>query len=348
MLHIDGATKSGSGTIVRYAVAFASLLGQELHLTNIRAKRRNPGLQPQHLKSLEACAQMCMAKIEGASLGSREIFYRPGDDIEGGYYQWDIGTAGSTTMLVMTILPLACFGKKETLVRITGGVFQDFAPSAYHMQHVLLPTLRKMGIHAELSIIRPGYYPRGGGIIEARIRPVANQIEPLRLAERGNIVSIKGIALSSRLKERRVSERMAEECLRALKAKGYQAQIESVWDETSVQEGASFALWAETDSGCLLGADMAGRRGRSSEEIGRYVSKTLIEDLESGATVDRYLADQVILFAALAQGTSEYLIPRMTDHVDTNLWLVERFGAKTEIEGQRVRIQGIGHKREGQ
>lgn len=348
MLHIDGATKSGSGTIVRYAVAFASLLRQELHLTNIRAKRRNPGLQPQHLKSLQACAQMCAAKIEGASLRSGEIVYRPGGDIEGGYYQWDIGTAGSTTMLVMTILPLACFARQETRVRITGGLFQDFAPSAHHMQQVLLPTLRKMGIHAELSIVRPGYYPRGGGIIEARIRPVTNHIQPFKLVERGNIVSIKGVALSSRLKERRVSERMAEECQRALRAKGYEAQIESVWDETSVQEGASLALWAETNSGGLLGADMAGRRGRSSEEIGRYVARTLMEDIESGATVDRYLADQVILFAALAHGTSEYLIPRMTDHVDTNLWLVEQFGASTGIEGNRVRITGIGHNRGGQ
>ena len=134
---------------------------------------------------------------------------------------------------------------------------------------------------------------------------------------------------------------MAEECQRALKAKGYEAQIESVWDEASIQEGASLALWAETDTGCLLGADMAGRRGRSSEEIGRYVAETLLEDIEAGATVDRYLADQVILFAALAHGTSEYLIPRMTDHVDTNLWLVEQFGARTDVEGQRA---DTGHR----
>ncbi len=345
MLHIDGATKSGSGTIVRYAVAFASLFRQELHLTNIRARRRNPGLQPQHLRSLEACAQICRASIEGAGLGSREIVYRPGHDTEGGYYEWNIATAGSTTMLLMTILPLAGYARQETRVRISGGLFQDFAPSAHHMQHVLLPTLREMGVHAELTIIRPGYYPRGGGIVEAKIKPVATQLEPLRLMERGNIISIRGIALSSRLKRRRVSERMAEECQRALKAKGYEAQIESVRDEASVQEGASLALWVETDTGCLLGADRAGERGRSSEEIGRYVARTLVEDMESGATVDRYLADQVILFAALAHGTSEYIIPRMTDHVDTNLWLVERFGARTEIEGQRVRIQGIGHRR---
>jgi RNA 3'-terminal phosphate cyclase (ATP) len=317
-------------------------------MTNIRAKREKPGLQPQHLKSLQACGQLCAAKIEGASLGSKEITYQPGREIEGGYYEWDIGTAGSTTMLVMTILPLACFARKETRVRISGGLFQDFAPSAHYMQHVLLPTLGKMGIHAELNIIRPGYYPRGGGIIEARIRPVAKQIEPLQLLRQGNIKRIEGASLSSRLKRRKVSERMAEECLKALRAKGYEAQIESVWDETSIQEGASLALWAETDSGCLLGSDMAGRRGRSSEEIGRYVAESLIEDIETGATVDRYLADQVILFAALAHGTSEYLVPRMTDHVDTNLWLVEQFGAGTEIDDNHVRIQGIGHRKAGQ
>ena len=187
MIYIDGSAKSGSGTIVRYAIALASLLGEELHIDNIRAKRDKPGLRPQHLASVRACAQMCNAHVEGAAVNSEEIIYKPGRSIKGGYYQWEIGTAGSTTLLVMTLLPLALFADKETTVKVSGGLFQDFAPSAHHMQHVLFPTLRKMGIKAEIEVIRPGYVPRGGGIIQVSIKPVDGGIKPLKLLEHGKV-----------------------------------------------------------------------------------------------------------------------------------------------------------------
>ena len=136
---------------------------------------------------------------------------------------------------------------------------------------------------------------------------------------------------------------MPEECQKMLTEKGYRARIETLWDKTAPQAGASLALWAETDSGCLLGSDQAGKRGRSSEEIGRYVARNLSEDLKTGATVDRYLADQLIIYAALASGTTEYIIPHLTDHVDTNLWLVEKLGARPRLEGNTVQIEGIGY-----
>ncbi len=343
MIYIDGSAKSGSGTIVRYAVAFSSLLGEELHIDNIRAKRDKPGLRPQHLASVTACARMCGARVEGAVVNSTEIVYKPGGRIKGGHYQWDIGTAGSTTLLVMTLLPLALFADEETVLRVSGGLFQDFAPSAHHMQHVLFPTLRKMGIQAELEVIRPGYVPRGGGVIQVRVKPAGNSINPLNLLNQGKVKEVTGLALSSRLREQKVSQRMAEECRKVLAEKGYRARIETLWDETALQAGASLSLWAETDSGCLLGSDRAGKRGRSSEEIGRYVARNLLEDLRTGATVDRYLADQLIIYGALARGATEYLIPRLTEHVDTNLWLVEKLGAQTRIEGNKLRIEGLDY-----
>jgi RNA 3'-terminal phosphate cyclase (ATP) len=106
---VDGAQKSGSGTIVRFAVGLATLLGEELHLTDIRAKREKPGLRPQHLKAVQALKQVCQGSLDGAEVGSREIKFRPGGGVRGGHYQWDIGTAGSTTLLAMTLLPAACF-----------------------------------------------------------------------------------------------------------------------------------------------------------------------------------------------------------------------------------------------
>ncbi|MBA7703350.1 RNA 3'-terminal phosphate cyclase [subsurface metagenome] len=328
---------------MRYAVALSSLLGEELHINNIRAKRDKPGLRPQHLASVTACAQMCSAQVEGAVVNSREIIYKPGGKIKGGHYHWEIGTAGSTTLLVMTLFPLALFADEEITLRISGGLFQDFAPSAYHVQHVLFPTLGKMGIKAELEVIRPGYVPKGGGIIQVNIKPVGSGVKPLKLPKQGKVKEISGLALSSHLREQRVSQRMAEECQKVLAKKGYRTRIKTLWDETALQAGASLALWAETDSGCLLGSDQAGKRGRSSENIGRYVAQNLLEDLEMGATVDRYLADQLIIYAALASGTTEYIIPRPTEHVDANLWLVEKLGARTRLEGNNLHIEGIGY-----
>ena len=344
MIYVDGAQKSGSGTIVRFAVGLATLLGEELCLTNIRAKREKPGLRPQHLKAIQALQQICRGSLNGGEVGSKEIRFKPGREIKGGYYQWDIGTAGSTALLAMTLLPAACFSTGTIGFRISGGLFQDFAPSAYHMQHVLFSVFQKMGITAGLKIVRPGYVPRGGGVIEVTVEPVTGKIKPFRLTSQGNVTEIEGIALSSHLKQRGVSERMVKKCSEVLGSNGYNAQIEIVHDTLALQRGAVLAIYAKTSSGCIIGADRAGEPRRTSEDIGKYVARSLIEDLSTGATVDRYLADQLIFYAALADGVSEYRIPRLTEHVETNLWLVESMlGAKTEVNKNLVKIQGIGY-----
>lgn len=344
MIHIDGSQKSGSGTMLRYAVGLSCLIGESLHMTNIRAKRKKPGLRPQHLKAVLACKEVSGGSIEGAELGASEIIFRPGKRIKGGRYEWDIGTAGSTTMLSMTVLPLACFAGESSTFRIQGGLFQDFAPSAFHMQHALFPILTRMDINAHLEIVRPGYVPEGNGVIEVRIQPPKGKIKPLNLLQQGRIREIKGLALSSHLQGQKVSERMAKSCNEILGKERYETMIEPIYDTSSVQRGAALAVYAQTDTGCIIGSDMAGKVGRSSEEIGRYVAKSLLEDIKTGATVDRYLGDQLIIYAALAEGRTEYLIPRMTEHIDTNLWLVERIlGAKVKAEDLHLKIEGIGY-----
>jgi len=343
MINIDGAAKSGSGTIVRYAVVLASLLGKEIRVENIRAGRDKPGLRAQHLKVVQACQEMCHGVVENAWLGSTEITYIPKDRFKGGEYSWDIGTAGSTIMMAQTLLPLACFARKPSKFRLEGGLFQDFAPSAYHMKFVLLPLLKRMGVQTELYIIRPGYVPRGGGIIEVRVEP-AGKLKPLNLTEQGNIFSIKGIALSSHLKEKKVSQRMAAECQRVLSSYGYKTEIETIEDENSFQEGAALAIYVETSLGNRIGSDRAGRPGRSSESIGRYVAERFTEDVRTGAAVDRYIADQLIIYAGLADGVTRYSVPGITEHVETNLWLIEEFlGARTRIDGNVIEIEGIGY-----
>jgi RNA 3'-terminal phosphate cyclase (ATP) len=341
---IDGGAKSGSGTTVRYSVALASLLAKEITIQNIRARRDKPGLRAQHLRVIQACQEMCHAIVDNAVVGSQEITYIPKEKFKGGEYHWDIGTAGSTTMLAQSLLPLACFGVKPSKFRLEGGLFQDFAPSAYHMRFVLLPFLKQMGVQAKFEIVRPGYVPRGGGIIEIEVEPV-KELKSLNLIEQGEVLSIKGIALSSHLEERRVSHRMAEECQKVLSSYGYKAEIQEVYDTSSLQEGAALAIYAETSLGNRLGSDRAGRPGRSSESIGRYVAQSLVEDLKTGAAVDRYIADQLIIYAGLAEGTTKYSVPRTTEHVETNLWLIEEFlGAKTKVQDNLVEIEGIGFK----
>jgi RNA 3'-terminal phosphate cyclase (ATP) len=342
MLTINGGLKSGSGTIVRYSVALASLLGKEIKIQNIRARRDKPGLRAQHLKVIQACQEMCRGVAENAVVGSKEITYAPKERFMGGEYRWDIGTAGSTTMLAQTLLPLACIAEKPSKFRLEGGLFQDFAPSAYHMKFVLLPLLKQMGINAELEIVRPGYVPRGAGIIEIEVKPV-KKLKPLILTEQGKILSTKGIALSSHLEEKKVSHRMAEECRKILSSYGHKAEIQEIYDTSSLQEGAALAIYAETSSGSRISSDRAGRAGRSSESIGRYVAQNLIEDIKADATVDRYIADQLIIYAGIAEGITRYSVPRITEHVETNLWLIEEFlGAKTKISGNLIEIEGIG------
>jgi RNA 3'-terminal phosphate cyclase (ATP) len=349
MIHVDGSQKSGSGTIVRYAVGLAALLGEELRLTNIRAKRDKPGLRHQHLKAIQAVANLCGGVLEGGRVGAGEITFRPRRAVRGGCFEWDIGTAGSTTMLALTILPAACFASRPVTCRISGGLFQDFAPSAYHVQHALLPTLRRMGLRARLEILRPGYVPKGGGIIEVEVIPVGDKLVPLELLEQGSVARIEGIALSSHLKDRKVSERMAAECQRILRSGGLSASIKNIDDTTAPQAGAALALFAYTNSGSIIGADRAGAPRRTSEDIGRYVARSLMEDLSSSATVDRFLADQLIFLAALARGTSRYRIPRLTEHIETNLWLVESIlGVKAKIaKGLMIEVEGVGYGRRG-
>jgi RNA 3'-terminal phosphate cyclase (ATP) len=346
VLEIDGSIHSGSGTLLRYSVALSTLLRSPLHMTHIRANREKPGLRPQHLQALRACSSLSGGEIQGAEVGSAEIHYQPGKSLGHGDFRWDIGTAGSTTMLAFTLIPLALFAKGPSRFTLAGGLFQDSAPSAFHMQRVLLPILRRMGAEVRIEILRPGYPPRGQGCLQVETNPLRGPLIPLQLTEQGPVKEIQGVSLASHLEEGKVSARMAEESQRLLEKHGYRPIITTIDDQHAAQKGAALCLWAETGTGCLLGADQAGAPGRRSEAISRSVVSSLLEDLATQATTDRHLADQLILFAALAKGTTRYRIPRVTGHVQSNLWLVEKIlGVKTELKGNILTVEGIGFQR---
>jgi len=343
LIEIDGARKSGSGTLVRSAVALCSLTNQPMRMFRIREKREKPGLRPQHLKAVKACAQLCSGSLEGAEIGSREIVYYPGKSICNGVFEWDIGTAGSATMMALTLVPLALFAGMRSHFTIRGGLFQDFAPTALHMERVLLPLLRHMGAKVDLQMIRPGYTPKGNGELGISVESAGMPLRPFEKTRRGEILKIRGVSLASNLEREAVCRRMAERGRELLAQEGWDAEIETVDDSTAVQKGAALLLWAETEGGCLLGFDMAGKLGRSSEAIARNVVKGLFADIATGATVDRFAADQLILFAGLAAGRSRYIVPCLTDHMESNLWLIEKIlGARTGFKDNLIWIDGIG------
>ena len=344
MLEIDGSRYSGSGAIVRQAVAFAALTGQAVHIVNARARRPKPGLRPQHVRVIEAIRQLVAGTTEGAHQGSREFFFRPGGIRVGPEYTWDIGSAGSTTALTLAVLPVLAFGPSPVKLQLRGGLFQDFAPSFYHLQHVLLPLLRRMGIEVEAEMARPGYVPRGDGVLRLRVKPVQGKLRPLVLERLGAVERVWGIAFSSHLEERRVSDRMAEAAKAALAAAGYEADIEVRNDTSALQAGAALAVFVDLAGGSRLGADRAGAPGRPAEAIGRRVAKELLADLNTGATLDRHAADQIIPFAVLADGESRFRIPDVTDHVQASAWLAgEFFAADVRARDGELVITGVGH-----
>lgn len=344
MIELDGSKHSGSGTLVRFGVALAALTRQALRVVNARESRPKPGLAAQHVAAVRACAELCGAETQGVVVGAQSFEFVPGPQIAGGERAWDIGTGGSATMLALGVLPLACLAAGPLSVRISGGVFQDFAPSPHHLAHVLLPLLARMGATAELEVLRPGYARGGEGLIELRVRPARSALASLVLQDPGVVSEVRGVALASHLAERRVAERMSESCVAELASRRLRARIAVVNDASAPRTGASLAVWAESSTGCRFGADRAGAPRRSSEAIGRFVADTLLEDLASGATTDRHLADQLVIFAALAEGVSDFSVPHVSAHVESNLWLAELFGARVRLDGTRVEIEGLGQR----
>lgn len=346
MIEIDGSQYSGSGTIVRQAVMFSALTGQPAHIVNARVRRPKPGLRPQHLRVVEAIRELVNGKVEGLVQGSQELVFRPGALKTGRHYRWDIGSAGSTTMLALAVLPVLAFVAAPVAVEFRGGLFQDFAPSVFHLQHVMLPLLRRMGLEVRVNIERPGYVPRGEGILNLTVTPAAPPLRSLTQERAGAVTRLWGIALSSRLEARRVSERMADAAREALGRRGHEAEIEIRNDTTALQPGAALALFADLEDEARLGADRAGALRRTAESIGRHVARQLLEEVETGATLDRFAADQIIPFAALAEGESRFRIPAETEHVQTNAWLARTFlGAGVTLRDHLLVISGIGLKK---
>ena len=324
MFEIDGSQKSGSGTILRLAVALAAIKGEPLHITNIRQSRPKPGLKPQHLEAVLTAAKLCNAHLEGATLGSKELWFKPAT-IGGGELEAEIGTAGSIPMLIMTVLPICLFAKENVRLRVLkGGTDTTHAPTTNYLRNVFLATLKHMGVDAELSVQRYGYYPKGNGEATLTVQPTAS-LKPFRLESFGKLQNVKGVSVCTFLRDRKVAERQAKAATQRLSERGYHADIQIVNDTSNpVQKGSSIALWAETDTGAVLGADAIGELKKMAEAVGTEAAEKLSVELTANATVDVYLADMLVPYMALTKGASAYLTRTVSDHLEANIWLTEK------------------------
>lgn len=333
MIEIDGSQKSGSGTILRLSVALATIVGQPLHICNIRQNRPQSGLRPQHLEAVITAAKLCDAEMKGAELGSRELWYKP-KKVLGGAIEAEIGTAGSIPMLLMTVLPICVFAEKTVKLHVSrGGTDVSNSPTINYVMHVLLPTLKRMGINTNLTVNKYGYYPKGMGEVTITVEPCSS-IKPLLLENFGELKIIKGVSVCTFLAERKVAERQANTAKDYLKERGHVADIQIINDKSNpLQKGSSLVLWTETNTNAILGVDAIGELRKTSETVGKEAAEKLVAEVSAKPTVDMHLADMLIPYIALAKGKSAYLARTMSDHLETNIWLAEKIlNVKFKIE----------------
>jgi len=353
MIEIDGSMGEGGGAVLRTALALGAVSRRAVHIYNIRANRDKPGLQTQHLRGVEALAKITKAGVEGAKLNSTEVTFEPGP-IEGGRYHVDIGTAGSTTLILQILMPAAAFANGPVDVEIRGGTDNPSAPPIDFLKNVTLPNLRRMGYRGEVECVRRGHYPRGGGIVRARMEPI-EKLQAINLTDPGKVVKISGIAHAVRLPGQ-IATRIAHACSRELIRSGIskvdlKSESYPPTQDPHVGPGAGITIWAETEGGAIIGASSLGRPGKPAEQVGREAAKSLIEQLRTGMAFDRHMSDQLILYMALAEGTSEITCARLTSHTLTNVELVQKIlDVKFMVEGElnkpgKITVAGLGFRK---
>lgn len=321
-LTIDGSYGEGGGQLSRYAMALAAITGQPLHLKNIRARRPKPGLMAQHLTALRAVAAVSGGVLEGAELWATEIHFRPGR-IGGGEYHFDVGTAGSISLVLQALLPVALHADCPVRLTIDGGTDVKMAPPVDYLRLVFLPWLERMGCMVSIESVRHGYYPKGHGMVSLKVTP-RKHLSPLLVEYPGAVRAIRGVAHVAHL-PLHIAEHMASA------ARTYLADLAPVHIETRVLDedeafgtGGAMVLVAETEHS-LLGAATVAQRGVPAEQLGQDAGPALRAELEAGAAVDVHAADQLLIYAAQARGPSRFTVRNVTQHMQTVMWLIEQF-----------------------
>ncbi len=324
-MQIDGSIGEGGGQVLRICLALSALTREPIRIKNIRINREKPGLRNQHLTTIHALAEAACAKTSGLKVGSSEITFSPGRR-RGGSFRFDVKTAGSTTLILQSLIPVLAFADERSTVTLIGGTNNPLAPQVDYIANVLNPVLAAMGLTYDLHLIRRGFYPQGGGQIKASIEPV-DVLEALNVVNFGTLKAIEGVSVSSNL-PRHVVQRQAQAAMEYCTQTGYR-DVNITCDAGPVGEGAStgsgIILWTETSTGGRLGGDALGARGKPAELVGREAAISLLAQLSKGAPFDMHLGDQLLIWMALAKQPSQIAVAELTLHARTAARVIEIF-----------------------
>jgi len=362
LLRIDGSFGEGGGQILRTSLTLSALTGIPFEIFNIRARRKSPGLRPQHLQAVTALAKICQAQLDGAEVGSSTITFRPGTILHGDY-RFEIGTAGSASLVLQTLfLPLSR-APKPSRVEIVGGTHVPWSPCFHYLVLQWLEYLRHIGLEAELEMPRAGFYPRGGGTLIAHIKPCGG-IKPFVLENRGRLVSVRGISAVGNLPIS-IAERQKAQAEKRLAQFGSssrdRARLEygvlptkgglsgfstlalseiELLEMPAVGKGTMLLLLGEFENShcCYYGL---GEIGKRAERVADEACDALFEFMQTDGVIDEHLADQIVLPLALARGTSRFITPKITTHLLTNLEVIKKF---LPVEAEVTDLNGRGGK----
>ena len=320
VIYIDGSEGEGGGQILRTSLSLSNLLLKPFEISNIRAGRVNPGLQAQHLKAVEASVAISGAVVEGAYIGSTSLKFFPGK-IKPGSFRFDIGTAGSSLLVLQTVyLPLTFSGGVSKL-KIIGGTHVQWSPTYDYIKLCWLYFMKRIGLNIDVKLERAGFYPHGGGIIEAVIKPV-DKVSPLKLTERGNLVEVNIYSFHSNLNFE-VAKRQAVGAESVIS--GVAPVKVTTGELKSFSKGTAIAIVGVFENTvCCYTA--LGEKGKRAEVVGREAGEKFLSFLKSeGATVDERMSDQIILPLSIADGESEFTTTKITNHLITNANTIKKF-----------------------
>ncbi|MBK7404395.1 MAG: RNA 3'-terminal phosphate cyclase [Phycisphaerales bacterium] len=316
-IEIDGSFGEGGGQILRSALALSMVTRRQVRVERIRAGRSRPGLLRQHLTAVRAAAEVCGGRVEGDVLGSTELRFWPGR-VRPGAYSFSIGTAGSTTLVLQTVLPALLCADGASEISIEGGTHNPGAPSVTFLEEAFLPLLARMGVRVDVTMTRHGFYPAGGGRIVARIEP-ATSLRPIALLERGEIVERSAVASVAGLPGS-IAKRELAAVAELLGWGAESMRIEQLDERVGPGNVLSVIVRSQGLTEVFTGF---GERGLSAEAVAKRTAREVRDYLASGAPVWEHLADQLILPMALSGGGAFRTGP-LSSHASTNIAVVER------------------------
>jgi len=320
MIEIDGTLGEGGGQVLRSSLTLSLLTGKPVRLTRIRAGRAKPGLRYQHRMAVQAAGHISGARVEGDRIGSQSLYFSPGTVIPGSYH-FDIGTAGATSLVLQTVLlPLALAAGKSRL-RITGGTHVPWSPCFHYLDWHWRVLLGRLGAGFELDLAMAGFYPQGGGVVDA-VLPGGARLEGLQLSDRGTLLRVRGLSAVANLPGE-IATRQRNAAMRQLRELGCDIDID-IAALPAHSRGTVLVLLAEFEhsQACFFAL---GERGKRAERVAGEAVNELLEFLATDGAVDRWLADQLLLPLACAGQPSVLRTCEVTTHLLTNAEVIRRF-----------------------